>query len=223
MATPCEKIASRDDHQHRRPQHLAEDVCQRAAHCRVRAKDAQLGRRIGREPPMRRIVQSHQCRAAHCAQHLRRPVNKQLTIIPAAHRSGQRDSRVDVSARTAKCLRHHHAAQNCQRPPGRDHHPARIRRIRFAQRHAGIQTPSPSSTRTSVPMNSPNQIECIKPSLSGFVRAFERSRANSAQPGTQFLRDPSILHCRTRIRQEGKPEGTIQQNRGLSSKRQTLQ
>ena len=43
-----------------------------------------------------------------------------------------------LRAGTAEGLRHQHAAEHGQRPSCGDHHPARVGRIRLAQRYAGI-------------------------------------------------------------------------------------
>ena len=125
-------------HQHRRAESLAQNVEQRAAHCRIGAEHAQLGRRTRRQLPVRRIVQRHQRRAGHGAQQLRRPHAQQLRIVAAVHRDGQRDGRIEICAGAAEGLRHQHAAKHRQRPPCGDHHPSRVGRIGLAQRNAGI-------------------------------------------------------------------------------------
>jgi hypothetical protein len=121
-------------------------------------------RRWCRRCPVRRIVQSHQRRAAHGAKQLRRPEVEQLRIVSAEDRSGQRDGRIQIRSRTSKCLRDQHAAQHGQSPSGGDDHPSRVGRVGFAQRYTGIHAVAQQHQhQRAQKLTEPDRMHCSLP------------------------------------------------------------
>ncbi len=114
------------------------DVEDGAAHRAIGAEDAELRGGIGREAPVRRVMQRHERGAAHRTEQLRRPQAQQLRVVAAGDRRGQRDGGIKMRAGTAEGLRHQDAAEHSQSPSGCYHHPSGVSGIGLAKRNGGV-------------------------------------------------------------------------------------
>ena len=99
-----------------------------------------------------------------------------------------------LRAGTAEGLRHQHSAEHGQRPAGGDHHPAGIRRVRLAQRHAGVDAVAQQhQNQRAHKLAKPDRMH------RGFLvgcTGYDCAGATSRARAESDLLNPSILTCR---------------------------